>query len=137
MKKKVIDYSAHSVAVFTETKREKELREHHGLFNLSLKYNGNETDKRPGWVFGRKRKADVEKLAKRFNLEVQVYNPEKGSLAVFGEVEDHVKTLLNAKGRFNAGLTDDKGNKFPGWIFPKGKDGKKETEVVELVKKLS
>ena len=132
MKAKVVDYSPKAIAVFgAESKTEKVLLENRGMFNLSLKYKGNETDKRPGWIFSAKRRAEVEKLAKKFSMETVDYSER--AVALFGETEAHVKALLAAKGIFNARLKDEKGETCPGWIFPKTK----ETQVVELLKSLS
>lgn len=131
MKAKVVDYSPKAIAVFgAESSAEKAMLENNGMFNTSLKYNGTD-ERRPGWIFSAKRRADVEKLAKKFSMETVDYSDR--AVALFGETEAHVKAFLAAKGIFNARLKDEKGQTCPGWIFPKTK----ETQVVELLKSLS
>lgn len=130
MKVKVVDYSEKAVAVFgAMSETESKILAANGMFCTNLKTTNGET--RPGWIFSKKRSEQATKLAAEIKATLTDYSEK--AVALFPEVENHVKELLKAKGMYNAHLRTEDGGTAPGWIFSKAHQEK----VLELAKALA
>lgn len=108
----LVDYSEKSIALFGDTKPLKEqLKKLGGRYNGYLTWEGQ---KRPGWIFGKKRREEVEKL---LSGDLPDSSELKFALVLVSTGNLNSQTLKSLGGTFNASLSFD-GTKTSGWIFP-------------------
>lgn len=120
MNAKALEYSKWSIVVVLNDEFETECVKHHGRLTVKPKHAEG-----PVWTFSKKRLNEIERLAKKFGVNVTVYSED--SVAI--PAPAYVSELLEADGLFQPRLKDGR-KRFAGWVF-RAKNAAKAHEVCQ------